>query len=107
MDIRIDGLDDLQRRLEALARRVEDLDGEHEVPLSELFPPKFMRRHTDFESVEALLDASDFDIESQEAFAAIPDADWDAFIARVTRFRDWTDMQEQGIAVWAESRLGL
>lgn len=92
MSMRITGLDDLQRRLQELQRKAESLAGEHEVPMSELFPSEFMLLHTDFESVEALFAASGYSIENSEDLAAIPDDQWDVFIRSRTRFASWQEM---------------
>ena len=82
------GFDELERRLQQLAENAEAMDGEHSVPLTELCPPAFMARNTDFATIEEMFEASGFTVETPEDFAAIPDAEWDAFIASRTRFSD-------------------
>ena len=52
----IDGLDEVQDKLEAMQKNAEELDGENEIPLVELFPPEFMREFTDFESIKKFLE---------------------------------------------------
>ena len=102
MDIRIDtsGLDELQRRLERMPKS-------ESVSFGELFNPAFMRRYTQFESIEAMFDASGYTVESPEDFAAIPDAEWDAFIAANTQFPDWLEMQKTAAAERMKRQLGL
>ena len=109
MQFKVDmrGLNQLKSRLRRLADNARALDGEHSVPLSELCPPGFMARCTDFRTLEEMFDASGFTVETPEDFVAIPDSDWDAFVAKVTRFRDWQAMQERAAAEWARRRLGL
>ena len=53
MEIKITGLDEVQRNLENLQRRAENLNGP--VPFSELFPPEFMRRYLTFLELTNLL----------------------------------------------------
>ena len=48
-----------------------------------------------------------FTLETPEDFAAIPDAEWDAFIASRTRFADWRTMQEKAAADWISRGIGL
>ena len=59
-----------------------------------------MAAHTDFGTFEAMFEASGFTFESPEDFATIPDAEWDAFIASVTRFPDWKTMQSAPSLRW-------
>ncbi len=94
------GLDELGRELNRLSDNAQAMDGEHAVPLTELCSPAFMAAHTEFGTLEELFEASGFTVETPEDFAAIPDEDRDAFIARVTEFQDWKTMQEKAAADW-------
>ena len=101
------GFDELERKLQQLAENAEAMDGEHAVPLTELFPPTFMARNTDFATIEEMFEASGFTVATPEDFAAIPDTDWDAFIASRTRFSDWRSMQEKAATDWISRGIGL
>ena len=101
------GFDELERKLQQLAENAEAMDGEHPVPLFEFLPPAFMAEHTDFATIDEMFEASGFTVETPEDFAAIPDAEWDAFIARRTRFSDWRTMQEKAAADWISREIGL
>jgi hypothetical protein len=90
--IKITGLDDLERKLNQLQHRAEMLAGEHEVPVAELLTSEFMLLNTDFESVEAMFEASGYKVRSSADLAAIPDEPWDAFIRSRTRFGSWKDL---------------
>ena len=46
------GLNQLQRRLKDLERKARGLNGQHQIPLSDLFPPSFLRVHTRFSSLD-------------------------------------------------------
>ena len=92
MNIEVKGLEETKRKLEDLQRRAKELHGRRTVPFSELFPPQFIRKHTDFDSFESMLDASGFKVRAQEEFEEIPDGEWDAFIKSHSRFADWKDM---------------
>ncbi len=83
------GFDDAIRRLRELQRRAEALDGEHAVPMSELFNDEFMLRNTEFTSMGAMFSASGFEIETQDDFAALPADQWDMFVRERTRFSSW------------------
>lgn len=109
MDVHFEmsGFDELERKLNRMTESAEAMDGEHAVPLNDLFPPAFMDEYTDYRSLEELFEASGFTVETPQDFAAIPDAEWDAFIARVTGFSDWQAMQEKGAADWVARGIGL
>ena len=81
--------------------------GEHSIPLTQLCPPAFMAEHTDFASIEEMFEASGFTLETSEDLAAIPDAEWDAFIASRTRFADWETMQMKAAGDRLSRGIGL
>jgi len=103
----ITGLDDFQERLDDLQRKAEALNGEHQVPFSELFNSDFMHQHTDFESIEALIEAGGFKVETMDDFKAIPDQEWDEHIAQTTMFANWQEMVNEAGAEWAKKQLGI
>jgi hypothetical protein len=104
LGIRINGLDDLRRRLAALQHRAQRLSGTHNVEFSELFCSEFMLFNTDFESMEAMFAASGFTVRSQEDFASIPDDKWDAFVQQRTRFQSWNEMLGRATQEYVKSR---
>ena len=105
MGIKITGLDDMRRRLETLRRRAANLSGP--VAFEDLFPPEFMRRYTDLRSIDDLVAASGYTIQSADDFEKIPQADWDALIKAKTRFKSWDAMQAKAAEEYAERRLNL
>ncbi len=107
MSFKITGLDKLQKKLSDLQKNAEALDGEHQVSFSELFNSSFMQRYTNFASIEALIDAGGFQVETPEDFKAIPDDDWDKHIAKTTKFSNWQEMMNEAASEWAKNQLGL
>jgi len=107
MEISVHGLDDAIRKLSDLERKAAELDGEHSVPISDLFPDSFMAAHTDFTTIQDMLDASGFPASTPEEFSAIPDDQWDTFVASRTKFASWHAMLEAGTAEWVSHKLGL
>ena len=100
-------LEDISRKLRDLQRRAEDVDGEHSVPINELFYDEFMLRNTDFSSIDDMFAASGFKVETSDDFAAIPDDEWDAFVKARTRFESWEEMKKAAVQQWAAGRLGF
>lgn len=107
MDSEIKGLDELSRKLNDLAQRAERLDGPHEVPLSQLLNPTFLKACSRFSSVDEMFQASGFKIESGEDFKSIPEGEWNTFVKTNTSFDGWTQMLESASADWTKKQLGL
>ena len=103
----IKGLDKAMRKLNDLQKRAERLGGSHNVPIEELLTPSFMRRHTNFETLDSMMSASGFKVETTEDFESIPDDKWNAFIAGATQFSDWQEMLNEAGKEWATKQLGL
>ena len=107
MSANITGLDDLQKKLQQLAANAKALDGKHNVGLNELFPPSFVRRYTQFASIDELFAQSGFKVETQADFEAVPSDQWDIFIKGHTQFASWQQMKEKAGAEWTKGKLGL
>ena len=91
--LKIEGLDRIQGRLAEMGRRAEALDGaQQKVLFDDLFPPAFMAEHTEFETLQAMVDASGL-FESEADVADVLDGqEWSDFVARRTKFSDWREM---------------
>ncbi len=107
MKVEIKGMDGLRRKLDDLKRRAEALDGEHQIPISEIFPDEFMLLNTDFDSIGSMFEASGFTIRSSGDLEAVPPDEWNAFVARRTRFSSWGEMKAAAMKRYVGSRLGL
>ncbi|MGD0292220.1 MAG: hypothetical protein ABSB30_00015 [Terracidiphilus sp.] len=105
--IKIEGLDEMTAKLEELSNRASDLQGSHEVPLTELLTPGFLAGCSIFLSPDELFAASGFKVESTEDFAAIPDNEWDDFIQKNTSYETWNDMLSAASTEWTKANLGF
>ena len=105
--IKFDGFDDLIDELEQLAQNAQELDGEHEVPLSELFTQSFMEENTPYSSLNDLLEAGGFHADTDEEFDAIPESELDAHIANTTKFDSWESMLEEATGQYVTRKLGF
>ena len=61
--------------------------------LSELLNDDFIAMHGSFASFDEQLAAGPFKVETKEDFEAIPDAEWDSYVAGNTPFESWEEMQ--------------
>jgi hypothetical protein len=105
--LKITGLDELQRKLDDLARNAQNLSGKQDVPITELLTPSFLSRCSRFQSAKELFEASGFKLESADDFAAIPHAEWDGFIHANTSFASWEIMLGEAGGEWTARQLGL
>ena len=108
--MKIKGLDDLSRKLKDLERNAKKLQGTHNVPLSELFSPSFIRRYTRFSSLDDLgrkAEERGFTLESQADWDNLPKDVWDAFIAEHSQFSSWQEMLNEGAADYTKRQLGF
>lgn len=91
-----DDLNDLADQFDDMADEAEELEGElegeNEVPFNELFTEKFMRQNTDVDSFDEFLEQSQWEVESQEDFRAIPDDEFDEYVDEHSDFDSWEEM---------------
>ncbi|EMA13882.1 hypothetical protein BDK61_4314 [Haloarcula quadrata] len=108
MSVQIDGFGDLADQLDSLAGDIESLDGENEIPINELFRPQFMQTHTEeFESFEGFIDASPWTVETEADFEAIPEDEFDAYVAEHTVFKDWESMLSAAGKEWVVRQISI
>jgi hypothetical protein len=93
-------VDELHERATALSEDGADA-------LGVVFPPSFMERHTDAESFEAFVEESQWTVSSREEFAAIPQSEFDDYVADRTSFEDFEAMLGQAGEEWMARQLGL
>lgn len=101
----IEGLDELQEKLDCITQKLQELDGHKEV--AEVLTSDFLSRSTKFSSLEELFEASGFKIESQDDFAAIPLDEFDRFIRSNSLFDGWQALLSTAGSEWAKKKLGL
>lgn len=106
MSCKITGLDKLQKRLKDLQQSAEALEGEHQVPFSELYNADFMHQHTKASSFEEFLIQGGYGT-TKEEFEAIPDAEFDEYVRKTTDFESWLDMQKAAGAAYFSKQLGF
>lgn len=99
MGVDIEGLDELEEQLNQLA----DLEGG--VPMEELFTQEFMLMYTDFNSFEEFIETSQWTVESQEDFEAIPEDAFDDYVDEHTEFAAWEPMLRTGAERYLQRKL--
>lgn len=91
--------------LEKLQKNLKEMDGTQEVKLTDLMNESFISTCSKFSSIEELIDASGYKVESKEDFEAIPDDEWDDFIKNNTTYENWLEMQKSAGTEFAKAQL--
>ncbi|MFZ2471329.1 MAG: hypothetical protein WAW52_05230 [Methanothrix sp.] len=98
MPVDLKGFDDLKRKADEAKRK-----GEAGVKLSELFHPDFMKKYTNFRSIDEMAKTSEIDIESMNDFDKIPEA----FFRTHTKFSCGGEMTKTATEHWIAKNLGF
>jgi len=93
--------------LDKLAKKLKELGEQKSVSFGELMPPSFISAFSNVKDIQELFDASPFKIEDMEDLGAIPDADWDIYIAQSTNYASWEEMRHAAVAEWTRRKLDL
>ncbi|MGB4660174.1 MAG: hypothetical protein WBI07_13415 [Mobilitalea sp.] len=91
MSFEIKGFDELSKSLKSLEKKVKSLDGS-EIPFDDLFNKNFLNKYTSVSTFDEFLIQGNFIVDSKEDFEAIPDKEFDEYVAKVTKFKNWDAM---------------
>ena len=80
--------------IKKLQENVSSIPKSEEVNLAELMNEEFIKKCSEFKSLQELIDESPFNTETKEDFLAIPDKDWDVYINETTNYESWLEMQK-------------
>lgn len=105
MSVQIEGFEELADALDDLQQNLEDVSGEREIPMDELFPDSFMRTYTDFNSIDEFFASSPWEIDTEEDFKQIPEAKFDDYIDAHTGFSSWEAMLTAAAREWIARQL--
>lgn len=89
-------------KLRELQRKSKELNGQHEIPLTELLPDDFIREYTDFKSLQAMVDTCGI-----EKLKEPNNPEFIKFISAHTRFSTWEEMLEKAITRYTKRKLSL
>ncbi len=107
MKISFDGLEDIQKKLSELQKNAQSLDGINKVPIDELCTVDFMKRYTEFQSIEEMVSEGGINFKSEKEIKLETDEAWNTFVSKHTDFSNWASMLEEATVKWASKKLGL
>ena len=88
MSVKVD-----RRGLDKLIENAEKLHGSSSFTLGDAMTDEFISNNPNYSSLDELVDASGFVVNTQEDFKAIPDDEWETFIVNNTSFSSWEEIQ--------------
>jgi hypothetical protein len=97
----IEGLEEFEKKLKELQDKLDRLEYEHEVPLSEVLSDDFISRHTPYASATALFAAGGF------RTGEVQEDKMDAFVRSVSKFQSWQDLVNAAAKEWSSKKLGF
>ncbi|MFC5133482.1 MULTISPECIES: hypothetical protein [Haloferacaceae] len=88
--------DEFKKNLEKALEEQSGLrmNEQNEIPFEQLFTEEFMQLYTEFDSFEALLEASQWDVKDEDDFEAIPEDAFDTYVDEHTDFPSWEVMSQ-------------
>jgi len=87
--------------LKKLQRNLKELKGQKQIPITELLTDAFVRQYTDFQTLQAMVDACGVEAMEKQT------GEFAKFIATHTRFGTWREMLEAANARYFKRKLGL
>ncbi len=107
ISFKVTGFDELQKYFNQMGKAAKKLQGQKTISFDELFTFSFMTKYTQYESFDEFLKAGGFEVNSQEDFEAIPDADMDTYVSKMTSFRSWQNMLDKATEQYISKKLGF
>ncbi|HZK84097.1 MAG TPA: hypothetical protein VFC58_05345 [Desulfosporosinus sp.] len=100
-DINTSDLENLAENLDKAAKSENSMSM---VSFKDLFTPAFMSNYTNFANFSELLVVGKFNVSSLDEFMALLDKDFDRFIKKTTKFKDWEEMQSTAVADYMKNK---
>ena len=98
----VKGFDKVRKQLSNLQNRMIELRGRHEVPLTELLNPEFMKKHTKYKTLKEMADKNGLTINNAEDIEKLK-----KFIVNNSTFKSWEELLKAANAIWVQKKLGL
>jgi hypothetical protein len=102
-NVKITGLDQLQRKLKKIERNAKAMDGEQSVPFDEVLTTGFLRKNTKFTSVDEIMDL--VGVKSQEDFEKLEESKLDVVVREHSSFKSWQEMIGKAAQEWGHKKL--
>lgn len=105
MGFKISGLDDLMKKISKMEQNAKELDGENNIPISELLTNNYLKKNTKFKNLDEVFDFYKKDMDEEEIEEVIETNNWNDYIRENTKFESWTDMLEDASGEWVQTKI--
>jgi hypothetical protein len=110
IEIKVNGIDEVRKNLENLSLRAKEIEGENKIRLDELFINSFMKKYTEFETLECFAEHCENSLGSD--FASLVSIETDKerlnyLIKEKTSFENWDEMLNKAFIEWIARKLQL
>lgn len=108
MNIKVEGMDDIMRKLDNLSKEADNLSNTKEVKLKDLMPPVFIKECTagKYPDIDVFSQAHTIETKTNEELEAIfQTPEWDVFVKANTPYANWQEMLETAGKEYSPKRL--
>lgn len=99
------GFDKLNKKLESISENAKELNGKHHIELDKLFNDSFMKKHTQFSSLEKLLEVENISVESFKSLLEKGSGSLDEPVKKHSSFNSWEDFQKEAVTELISKKL--
>ena len=105
MSVELHGFDNLRRELSELEQNIRNVDGEHQIPITELLNNSFMNKYTSLDAAQDFIDGCENVCGSEFSEIDENDEKFTDFIKENTNFNSWSEMLKNASENWVVSQL--
>ena len=108
-NIKIEGINDILKKLQDLQKNVRKLEDTNKISFTELFNPDFMRKYTDSKTIEDFLTNSGLIPEDPEEITEemFETPEFNEYVKQRTNFNSWSEMLSKAGEEWITKKLKL
>lgn len=93
-------MDPSDNNLENLRKKINDIEIADGLSLTKIFSKDFMRKYTDFKSIEGFIEESGYEINGEDDASKFQEDGWNEFVRENTEFDSWKGMVAQAGQKW-------
>lgn len=102
MGFQVRSFDELEKKLN---KKINDTNGRKSLDV--LFDEEFIKKYTNFSSINEMIEESNLGIKTQEDFDNKPEEEWNKFVIENTKFSSWEEMKSKAGNLYTIKHLNL
>jgi hypothetical protein len=107
MEIRVEGIDKVLKNLKNISDKAKEIEGERKIKFTELFTDSFMKKYTDFATIQDFADNCEKSLGIGFIDIDTDNENFKSLINERTSFDNWDEMIGKATAEWAGKKLGI